>query len=62
MDDVNALSTKEDGVWDSDIVVSYVELQSHYYLHFQTNTLGKAMNSLRGSQLVLFCEDCIPIT
>ena len=28
------------------IVVSESELQSHYYVHFQTNTLGKGMNPL----------------
>ena len=29
---------------DSGIVVSEFELQSHYYVHFRTNTLGKGMN------------------
>ena len=28
------------------IVVSDFELQSRYYVHFRTNTLGKGMNSL----------------
>ena len=28
------------------IVVSEFELQSHYYVHFRINTLGKGMNSL----------------
>ena len=31
---------------DSGIVVSELELQSHYYVHFRTNTLGKGMNPL----------------
>ena len=31
---------------DNDIVVSEFELQSRFYIHFQTNTLGKGMNSL----------------
>ena len=31
---------------DCTIVVSEFELQSHYYVHFQTNTLGKGMNLL----------------
>ena len=26
---------------DSGIVISEFELQSYYYIHFQTNTLGK---------------------
>ena len=29
-----------------DIVVRKFELQFHYYVHFQTNTPGKGMNSL----------------
>ena len=29
---------------DCEIVESEFELQSHYYVHFQTNTLGKSMN------------------
>ena len=29
---------------DSAIVVSEFELQSRYYVHFRTNTLGKGMN------------------
>ena len=28
------------------IIVSEFELQSHYYIHLQTNTLGKGMNPL----------------
>ena len=28
------------------IVVSEFELQSHYYVHFLTNTLGKGMNPI----------------
>ena len=31
---------------DCDIVVSEFKLQSCYYIHFQTNTLGKGMNPL----------------
>ena len=31
-------------VMDSGIVVSELKLQSCYYIHFQTNTLGKGMN------------------
>ena len=33
-------------VLDCGIVVSEFELQSRYYVHFQTNTLGKGMNPL----------------
>ena len=29
---------------DCGIVVSEFELQSHYYVHFRTNILGKGMN------------------
>ena len=29
-----------------DLVVSEFELQSHYYIHFQTNAQGKGMNFL----------------
>ena len=31
---------------DCGIVVSEFELQSRYYVHFRTNTLGKGMNPL----------------
>ena len=31
---------------DCGIVVRVLELQSHYYVHFRTNTLGKGMNPL----------------
>ena len=31
---------------DRGVVVSKFELQSHYYVHFETNTLGKGMNPL----------------
>ena len=31
---------------NSRIVVSEFELQSRYYVHFQTNTIGKGMNPL----------------
>ena len=31
-------------VMDWGIVVSEFVLQSHYYVHFQTNTLGKGMS------------------
>ena len=30
----------------SEIVTREFELQSRYYVHFRTNTLGKGMNSL----------------
>ena len=33
-------------VIDFEIVVNEFELQSHYYVHFWTNTLGKGMNPL----------------
>ena len=33
-------------VLDCDIVVSEFALQSYYYIHFQTNTLEKYMNSI----------------
>ncbi len=33
-------------VMDCGIVVSEFVLQSCYYVHFRTNTLGKGMNSL----------------
>ena len=31
---------------DCGIVVREFELQSHFYVHFRTNTLGKGMNPL----------------
>ena len=31
---------------DCDILVSEVELQSRYYIHFQANTFGEGMKSL----------------
>ena len=31
---------------DCGIVVSEFDFQSHYYVHFQTNTLGRGMNPL----------------
>ena len=31
---------------DCDLKVSEFELQSHYYVHFQTNTLRKGINPL----------------
>ena len=31
---------------DSRIIVSEFELQLRYYIHFQTNTIGKGMNPL----------------
>ena len=31
---------------DCEIVVREFVLQSHYYVHFRTNTLGKGMNPL----------------
>ena len=33
-------------VMDCGIVISEFELQSRYYVHFRTNTLGKGMNPL----------------
>ena len=36
---------------DSGIVVSEFKLQSRYYDHFRTNTVGKGMNLL----ILLFC-------
>ena len=33
-------------VMDCGIVISEFELQSHYVVHFRTNTLGKGMNPL----------------
>ena len=33
-------------VMDCKIVVSEFVLQSRYYVHFRTNTIGKAMNPL----------------
>ena len=33
-------------VLDCRIIVSEFKLQSYYYIHFQTNTLGKGMNPL----------------
>ena len=33
-------------VKDCGFVVSAFELQSRYYVHFKTNTLGKEMNTL----------------
>ena len=33
-------------VLNCDIVVNEFELQSHYYIQFQTNTLAKGMNPL----------------
>ena len=43
-------------VLDCDIVVSKFDPQSHYYTHFQTNTLEKGMNLLMDwiVQLLLF--------
>ena len=33
-------------VLDCDIIVNEFELQSHYYVHFRTNTVEKGMNPL----------------
>ena len=33
-------------VMDCEIIVSEFVLQSHYYVHFQANTLGKGMKPL----------------
>ena len=45
---------------DYEIVVSKFIIQSRYYIHFQTNTLGKGMNPLilpaRGTTTVLLGE------
>ena len=43
-----------DKVVDSSIEVSEFELQSCYYVHFQTNTLGKGMNSLVSSSAMVY--------
>ena len=39
-------------VLDCDIVVSKFEIQSWYYVHFQTNAFGKGMNPLIRSAIV----------
>ena len=31
---------------DCGILVSEFVIQSHYYIHFRTNTIGKGMNTL----------------
>ena len=36
---------------DNDIVVTEFKLQSRYYVHFRTNTLGKGMNVFISSAL-----------
>ena len=41
-------------VLDCGIVVSEFELQSHYYVHFRTNTIGKGMNPLIPPRYVLY--------
>ena len=41
-------------VLNSDIMVSEFELQSHYYVHFWSNILGKGMKSLISIQLYLW--------
>ena len=35
-----------DKVLNCNLEVNKFKLQSHYYIHFQTNTLGKGMNPL----------------
>ena len=42
----DSLSGIADNVLDSKIVVNKIESQLHYYIHFQSNTLGKGMNPL----------------
>ena len=37
---------------DCRIIVSNFKFQSHYYIHFWTNILGKSMNSLSSQLLV----------
>ena len=39
----HSCSTKVNAM-DSGIIVREFKLQSHYYIHFQINTLGKGMN------------------
>ena len=52
---------------DSEIVISEFELQSHYYGHFRTNTLGKSMNPLNppsyglSSTTTVLLEGCLCI-
>ena len=54
-------------VLDCDIVVSEFELQSRYYVHFQTNTLSKGIKLLiipvvcEIVLLIFFCDDCFSI-
>ena len=43
---INISTLSPYSVVDCDIVVSEFELQPRYYIHFQTNTLGKGMNPL----------------
>ena len=38
-------------VQDYGLEVNEFELQSHYYIQFQTNTLGKGMNPLSPSAM-----------
>ena len=37
------------------IVVSEFKLYSYYYVHFQTNTLGKGMNAVMDKGVVNHC-------
>ena len=47
---------------DDGIVVSEFELQSHYYFHFQTNTLGKGMSPLYSILTSDLAKHAIPKT
>ena len=44
---------------DYRIVVSEFELQLSYYIHFETNTLGKSINPMLNSITVVLQEGCI---
>ena len=41
-----SLSSVVENVLESDIIVTVFELWLRYYVHFQTNTLGKDINRL----------------
>ena len=52
---------------NSNIGVSEFELQSRYYVHLRTNTLGKGMNTINlpavGEMVpLLFCYKCCIVT
>ena len=44
---------------DCGIVVSEFEHQSRYYVHFQTNTLGKGMKSLIYIHIYIYMCVCV---